>query len=498
MSAPAGLAAVEEVIGSSGVAARIEALLPAGVRPRQLSVRTLLAGMCLTQAGGRPAHLTRVRQALVSLPGDDQRRLGIMRDWKGGPHLLTYRQVERTFGLVADVLAKDEPDGLPSAELQAACDDLLEASIPDEHKNASTALAVDWTDMETFSRPPAKGTSDCADPEASWGHRKDNRLHRDDELFYGYYLSAGTMMPEEHGPPVPEYGRRITLSSCRQDPVPAFVPVLTALPAAGIPLGDILADSGYAYRIPANWAVPLRAAGASLVQDLHPSDRGPHGTHHGAVISNGNLYCPQAPRALLELGPLARDITREQAASHDTRTAELARYKLGKITAEDPDGYHRVMCPAIMGKIRCPLRPQSLTLDRDRPEILTPPEDPPACCTQQTLTVPPDVLAKTAQKHDYPSAAHRRSYNRRTGAERVFATLKDPATNDISCGWCRIMGLAPRLLFTTCLTITRNQRITTAWDRRQEDNARRATAGLPPRTRRRRRRTLASLVTAPP
>jgi hypothetical protein len=156
------------------------------------------------------------------------------------------------------------------------------------------------------------------------------------------------------------------------------------------------------------------------------------------------------------------------------------------------------MCPAIMGKIRCPLRPQSLTLGRDRPEILTPPEDPPACCTQQTLTVPPDVLAKTAQKHDYPSAAHRRSYNRRTGAERVFATLKDPATNDISCGWCRIMGLAPRLLFTTCLTITRNQRITTAWDRRQEDNARRATAGLPPRTRRRRRRTLASLVTAPP
>ncbi len=107
-------------------------------------------------------------------------------------------------------------------------------------------------------------------------------------------------------------------------------------------------------------------------------------------------------------------------------------------------------------------------------------------------------MAKTAQKHDYPSAAPRRSYARSTGAERVFATLKDPATNDISRGWCRIMSLAPRLLFTTCLTITRNQRITAAWDNRQEDNARRATAGLPPRTRRRRRRTLASLMTAPP
>ncbi len=318
-------------------------------------------------------------------------------------------------------------------------------------------------------------------------------------LFYGYCLSAGIIMPEEHGRPVPEYGRRITLSSCRQDPVPALVPVLTALPAAGIPLGDILADSGYAHRIPANWAVPLRAAGAQLIQDLHPSDRGPHGTHHGAIISNGNLYCPQAPRPLLELGPLARDATREQATSHDTRTAELARYKLGKITADDADGYHRVMCPAVMGKIRCPLRPASMTLDRDRPEILTPPAGPPACCTQQTLTVSPDIVAKTAQKHDYPSAAHRRSYARRTGAERIFATLKDPATNDTSRGgWCRIMGLAPRMLFTTCTAITRNQRITAAWDNRQDDNARRAAAGLPPRTRRRRRRPLASLVTAPP
>ena len=57
------------------------------------------------------------------------------------------------------------------------------------------------------------------------------------------------------------------------------------------------------------------------------------------------------------------------------------------------------MCPAAMGKIRCPLRPASMTLDRDRPEILTPPEHPPACCGQQTITVPPEVNAKTRQKH---------------------------------------------------------------------------------------------------
>src|SRR5262249_49260924 len=163
------LAVFEEIIDVSGAAPRIEAMLPAGVRARQLSVRTLLAGMCLTQADHRPAHLTRVHQALTALGEDDQRRLGVIADWKHGPHRPTSRQTERTFALAARARAKDEPDGLPSAALARICDGLLEASIPDQDKDASASLAVDWTDLETFSRPPPARGRDCADPEASWG-----------------------------------------------------------------------------------------------------------------------------------------------------------------------------------------------------------------------------------------------------------------------------------------------------------------------------------------
>jgi hypothetical protein len=492
------LAAFEEIIDASGIAPRIEAMLPAGVRRRQLTVRTLLAGMCLTQADGRAAHLTRVHQALVSLPEDDQRRLGVTADWKHGPHLLTYRQTERTFGLVAAALGKDKPDGLPPDPLQRICGDLLEASVPEQFTDASRSLAVDWTDLESFSRPPPARGGGCADPEAWWGHRKNNLLRSQDELYYGYYLSAGIMVPEENGPAVPELARRATLSSCRHDPVRAFAPVLAALPGQGVPLGDILDDSGYAHRDAGAWALPLRAAGAALVQDLHPHDRGPQGTHHGAIIANGNLYCPCTPRTLLELGPLARTAAKEQATGHDRQTSELARYKLGRLTADDADGYHRAACPAATGKIRCPLRPASMTLNRDRPEILQPPDHPQPCCTQQTITVPPDVLAKTAQKHDYPSAAWRRSYARRTGAERGFATAKDPATNDITRGWCRLMGLTPLILFTTTLLIARNQRILAAWNTRQQENARRAAQGLPPKTRKRHRKPLAGLAAGPP
>jgi hypothetical protein len=372
----AALAGLEEVIDRAQAAAWIEALLPIGARPRQLRVRTLLLGMGLALADHRPAHLTRVHQALTTLPEDDQARLGVLAGWKTGPHLLTYRQTERTFGLVTAALAKNAQDGFPSATLAGICDDMLEASIPPGRKDTSSALAVDWTDLETFSRPPPAKGGPCADPEASWGHRKNNLPGPRDELFFGYYLSAATMMPDENGPPIPELARRITLTSCRHDPARALVPVL--------------------------------------------------------------------------------------------------------------------------GKLRCPLRPASMTLDRHRPEILTPPEHPPACCDQQTITVPPEVNAKTAQKHDYPSRAHRRSYARRTGAERSFATVKDPASNDISRGWCRLMGLAPILLFTACLLVVRNQRILTAWNARQAGNTRRAATGLPPRTRRRRRKTLGSLTAAAP
>ena len=73
-----------------------------------------------------------------------------------------------------------------------------------------------------------------------------------------------------------------------------------------------------------------------------------------------------------------------------------------------------------------------------------------------------------------------------------------PASNDISRGWCRLMGLTPLMLFTVTLLAVRNQRILTAWDARQEENQRRAAKGLPPRTRKRRRKTPATATAAPP
>ena len=530
---------VEQIIDASGIAERIELMLPAGVRPRQLKVRTLLIAMTLAMLEGRQALLRGVHRVLLALPEADQRRLGVIAQWKHGEHTLTYRQLEYTYRLLAKKLAKQTLDGSPSQALSAVLDRLLEASVTVLGEPGSSSYAVDWTDHETWSRPPPKqaverephteqaaadhgqplasdtnaqpaSTPDAQqqphqppkrrDREAAWGHRNTNHPARN-EMFFGYYLQALTAVRDEHGPQVPELIRRMHLASCEHDPPAQLVPVIERMHNSAIQISDLLADSGYAYRLAEHWALPLRRLGIELIQELHPNDRGPHGTHQGAIIANGNLYCPTTPKPLLELSPLPRAASAEQTDAHDARCHELARYKLSPITGYDPDGYRRVICPAAQRKLRCPHRPQSMTLPHDHPTILHPPEHPPACCQQQTITVPPQVNAKTAQKHDYPSPQHRRSYNRRTAAERTFATLTDRSTNDLSRGWCRLTGLTPIALFTATALIARNIRIADAYNARQAENQRRAANGLPPKQRKRRRQTLDDLLAtanAPP
>jgi hypothetical protein len=135
-----------------------------------------------------------------------------------------------------------------------------------------------------------------------------------------------------------------------------------------------------------------------------------------------------------------------------------------------------------------------MTLDRSRPEILTPPPHPPACCTQHTITAGPQVAEKTRQKHDYPSAEWRTSYQRRTAAERLNAAIKDPAVISIDQGWIRLMGVTPLMLWTACLMVVRNQHVLAAFHARQQHHAR---AAAQPRARKP-RRALAGTAARPP
>ena len=290
---------IEEIIDVSGVA-DIELLLPTGVRPRQLKVTTLLIGMTLDDARRPPGVPDRrAHNADSTARGRAAAARGDRAAGSTAEHQLTYRQVEYTFDRLISALAKDTPDGTPSERLHDVLDRLLEASVQVLGETACSSYAVDWTDQATWSLPPPKkpttpstpapaaanlhgdttpedhdasqaaestthqppATPGCADPEASWGHRRGDAPGQKDELFYGYYLQAATTVNDEHGPPVPELARRMHLSSCDHDPPAAFVPVLQRMHTTGITITDVLVDSGYSYRVPETWALPIRALG---------------------------------------------------------------------------------------------------------------------------------------------------------------------------------------------------------------------------------------------
>ncbi len=172
---------LEGILDASGLAEMVEPAMPSGGRPRQLPVRTLVLGFLLATADDRPAHLTRVHAALVSLPDAEKARLKIAVSRRGRPHELTYRQVEHTGRSLRAVFDAERLDGKPGQLLTQVTEALVEASIP-EALGAEGDLAVDWTDVESFARP-GRGGRPSSDRDASFGHRRGDAPGQGHEVF---------------------------------------------------------------------------------------------------------------------------------------------------------------------------------------------------------------------------------------------------------------------------------------------------------------------------
>ena len=239
--------------------AALDELMPRGGRPRQLGARTVLLGVLLALDAGRPAHLEAAWRALCSLEVADQLSLGFAQSKDGECRSASYRQLSDTFSVLCRGI---DPTPVPSfrgvpdheralhlaaarsgvdaeanaARLDAVTDALVEASVPTAYKGASSSLAVDWTDHETWSRArPAEDPQPANDPDASFGHAKRNAPGAKDYLFFGYYAQVATMVRDEGGARVPELVRRIALHAPRIDPAAAMAQVLLRLSATGSP-----------------------------------------------------------------------------------------------------------------------------------------------------------------------------------------------------------------------------------------------------------------------
>lgn len=160
---------------------------------------------------------------------------------------------------------------------------------------------------------------------------------------------------------------------------------------------------------------------------------------HGALIIDGDLYCPKMPRALRRLPDFAKTMSKGESANLEALYDERDRYRFERKAYGSEKV--RSMCPAQALKVKCTGVPVSLNNPRTDIPYVEAPEDRPKCCAQVTITTKTEELRRSRQGHyAYGTSKWRRLYAQRNRAESYNADFRHNIGNFEERKWCAVMG----------------------------------------------------------
>lgn len=487
------------VVDRSGAAETLEALLRRRTgRPRRLALRALLVGLLLLATDDRPLHLKAVTRLLyLRLPPAWRERLGVVGEATTTKALLArYRCVRYLFQLavaVVDPSSEQKNRVLPEAELEALRKKLCEAEVAERAARLQSVLdalldatvgicsdeelagfdgsvGLDATPVPLYSRGPSRraGTS-ASDPDGGWyvreGDHREATGHSGKPLRKLHWALEATLvqmgrppgsLPAAH----PNLVLALRLRRPGEDPAGTAVGLLASLGARGYRAGLLAVDRGYSQARAEDFHLPVAALGYRLVMDYKTAQLGRQGQSRGGLLVDGAFYCPALPEQLVTCSADHR-----AGRLDDARYAELlaARepWRLLRKEGPDHDGFVRYACPAQGERPRlcCPLREEGLRA-LGRVPVLAPPAEPPAVCTQGSVTIAPDVLARHRQELAYGSEAWRSTYaTYRNTTEGANGFLKDAAHESLaSPERRRVRGVAAQSLLCCFLVMAGNIR----------------------------------------
>ena len=509
-----------EAVRRSGVHTEIDALLRAGRggRPRQLATDVFITGLLLVAAHNKTVTLVNVHKVLTQdIARSLQTEIGTRYKPKGQSvsRPITERQVRYVLEAIEKCLAhtqgrapelSDTDRQLRALALQKILDKIVASSLP-AHLQRPSVLALDGTAIESAARPrKARRTAGSAssddlalqadldegtqvDPDARWGYRTKTYDNKTTKCF-GYELFAFVGVPAVGAPAdvLPKLTWRFAQRPAGTDVVEPSFTVLDSLDEDGHAVSELLNDRAFSYKTADRWATPLRERGIEQVFDLHEADRGVR-DHEGIRIIDGTPHCPATPDDLVRIErprnlnpkPLPAKATLEKRLQHrdevkaveefHERIAERETWSFRFVGNGKKAGTTRWECPAQAGKRICTHCPLSQGFPAETPRVDNPPAaaTKPKCCSQRTVTIPAEALAKTRQKHYWGSPDWIASYARRTHVEGFFGNLKNPDTGNVRRGWTRVVGLVKTSLLTACAIAATNMRLLRAWSRRTGD-----------------------------
>jgi hypothetical protein len=456
-----------DVVDSSGVAERLEALLVRSTgRRRALALRALLVALLLLALDDRPLHLKAATRLLFcSLSPSWRTELGVVGEAGTKKALLArYRCVRHLFHLAISVmdpscqaknrvisqealaaLAKElcEADVILRRErLESVVGDLIEASVKvcskEELERFDGAVGLDATVVPLFSRgPSARAGTSSSDPDGGWyvreGDHRDVRGPKGKQLRKLFWADEATIVtmgrPAGAVPAHPNLVPAACLTRPGEDPGGTAVRLLTSVRRRGYRAGYLGADRAYSQARPERFHLPVRALGYSVVMDYKGTELGRQANSAGAVMVDGAFYCPSMPEDLVSVSTDLRAGTID-AATHAARIAARGSWRLVRKEGPDKDGYERFACPAQGGHphLCCPLRPAAAVAALGQIPVLSPPVEPPKVCTQSAVTIAPGIGARHRQDLAYGSPEHARVYATYPNTiEGTNGYLKDPA-----------------------------------------------------------------------
>jgi hypothetical protein len=491
-------------------------------RPRALRVAALLCALLLLASDDRPLHLSAATEVLFCRLSESARAtLGI--EGRAEDHrsfLARYRQVRYLFAAISSVLdpsglvknrrikedefaerctkVSTEDAELARARLEKFMGALLSASVEECGGVPPHALAygLDATPIPLFSRGPSRRAGLCAsDPDGGWYVRDGDHREREDHQGrprsrVAWALEA-TVATTASGVPgeissFPNLVVGLALGRPGTDPGGTAVRVLEGVLSRGFVPGPLGVDRAYSGAFSTRFHLPVRAMGFDLVVDYRIDQLGRQANSHGAVMVEGTWYCPSMPEVLVNATIDLRAASID-GATYQARIAARADYALRRKSGPDADGYERFMCPAggDRPKVRCGLRPPSLSLLGKR-SVPAPPFEPPALCRQSAITIAPDVGARFAQSLSFGSEEWARHYaTLRNTIEGWNGFAKDPAHEALAQpARRRVRGIAAQGILVTFLYMAANLRKIDTYEQQLSDRN-----ALEARKRARRRRT---------
>jgi hypothetical protein len=215
------------------------------------------------------------------------------------------------------------------------------------------------------------------------------------------------------------------------------------------PRRDLLADRAYTSetRRADDWIWPLWELGFTSVHDLTEHQLGPAGRGtprraSGALVIDGQPYSPRLPQHLRRIDPPGTGATRTDISTYQALTDERRLYALRAVGGRNDDRSWDLGCRAMaLGRL-------------------------PKVCGQEKARIARDELPYW-QPDLYGSAAWYACCNRRNRIEGIFGNLKNGATQDITRGNVRVMGLAKTAFLTMLAVMAVNLRLLDRWTARQ-------------------------------